>query len=98
MADWGEVEVYYEMIDELKRFAGQISQACEVMDAAASTCQDTMEDDTASQKAASNIKKSEKQYLEAARMAIALAKELDEEAREIINYLKLQDQMDGGSE
>ena len=98
MASWGDVQVYSEMIDDLGAFCKSIEEAVDVMDVAATTCKDNMENDESSQKAAANVKKSEKLYLEAAKMAAQLAKELQEEQQALIEYLRQLDSMgDSGS-
>ena len=98
MASWGDVQVYNEMIEELGSFCKSIVEAVGIMDTAATTCKDNMENDEASLKAYTNVAKSEKLYLEAAQMADHLSKELAEERDALIEYLRGLDELDGGSE
>ena len=97
MADWGDVQAYNEMIDELGTFCKSIVEACGIMDTAATTCKDNMENDSKSLQAYTNVAKSEKMYLEAAQLAQRLANDLAEERDALIEYLN-DDAGDGDAE
>lgn len=92
MANWGDVEVYNEMISDLGTFCTELGNACQVMLTAVNTCMQVMENDKASLKACRNVALSCKKYEEAAELAQKLAVALQEERDDLIEYLrKLED-------
>ena len=94
MADWGDVQTYNDMIDDLQSFAAAISETCNVLAVAAQTCVDAMESDKASLQAAGKVAMSCKKYEEAIALAAGLANSLGEERDDLIEYLRALESMD----
>ena len=94
MASWGDVQVYDEMIADLGTFYQTIGNSCEVMLVAAQTCMDNMESDKASVKAYKSVTDSVKKYEEARELAAKLARALEEERNDLIEYLRKLDELE----
>ena len=94
MASWGEVEVYNDMISALETFCTELGNACQVMLTAVNTCVQVMESDKASLKASKNVALSCLKYEEAAELAQKLAKALEEERNDMIEYLRKMEEID----
>lgn len=96
MASWGDVEVYNQMISDLGTFCQTIGNTRELMLTAAQTCMDNMESDIASLKAYKSVVASAAKFEEAGDKASALAKALEEERDDLIEYLKTLDVLESG--
>lgn len=94
MASWGDVEVYNEMIADLGTFYQTIGSSRQLMLGAAQTCMDNMESDRASLNAYKSVIASAAKYEEAMELAGALAKALEEERDDLIEYLRKLDELE----
>ena len=95
MASWGDVQTYSDMIDDLQTFATKIQETCNILSVAAKTCVESMESDTASLQASKNVLMSVEKYEEAIALAVNLAKALSQEQKDIIEYLRTLEELDG---
>ena len=94
MANWGDVQCYNEIIEEIGNFCTKVEESCQVMLAAVQTCMDNMEGDEASLTAQKNVLLSLKKYEEAISTAHKLASDLSEERDDLVEYLRKLREMD----
>lgn len=94
MSSWGEVESFNQMIDALSVFQTKVNESTAVIGTAVQTCVDNMESDKASLSAAKNVAASIVKYQEATELAANLAKALAEKRDELVEYLRLVENMD----
>lgn len=94
MSSWAEVDSFNQMIEALSVFQAKVNESSAVIGSAVQTCVDNMENDKASLSAAKNVAASRVKYQEATELAANLAKALAEKRDEIVEYLRLVEEMD----
>jgi len=87
-------ESYEAMISVLQNFVSQVSEQCEVMQTAGSTCVDNTEGDSAAEKSNAKLQECVSNIKEATESVQGIIAALQEELEEAIEAQRLADNLD----